>query len=57
MSKTERNERIRAGYAAGIPVATLMEVDGISRSRLYQIVNPSAYEGQQARAKEKHNVR
>jgi Mor family transcriptional regulator len=55
MSKTERNEMLRREYAAGIPVPDLMAIYGLSRSRLYQIVNPKGYEGQQARAKEKSN--
>jgi predicted DNA-binding transcriptional regulator AlpA len=55
MSKTERNEMLRREYASSVPVPDLMEIYGLSRSRLYQIVNPSAYEGQQARAKEKSN--
>jgi Mor family transcriptional regulator len=56
MSKTERNEMLRREYAAGVPVPDLMAIYGLSRSRLYQIVNPSAYEGQQQRAKDKSNA-
>ncbi len=51
--KNERNEMLRREYAEGMPVADLMAIYGISRSRLYQLVNPSAYDGQRARRKEK----
>lgn len=54
--KAERNAELMREYEAGIPVAELLATYSISRSRLYQLVNPTAYEGQRARRKEKMNV-
>jgi Mor family transcriptional regulator len=51
--KAERNAELMREYEAGTPVAELLSTYSISRSRLYQLVNPKAYEGQRARRKEK----
>lgn len=51
--KAERNAELIREYEAGTPVAELLATYLISRSRLYQLVNPTAYEGQRARRKEK----
>lgn len=54
--KSERNAELLWEYQSGTPVAELLAKYKISRSRLYQLVNPTAYEGQRARRKEKMNV-
>jgi len=51
--KAERNEVLLSDYGRGVPVSDLLAKYKISRSRLYQLVNPTAYEGQRARRKEK----
>jgi len=51
--KAERNAELMRDYEAGTPVPELLSKYKISRSRLYQLVNPTAYEGQRARRKEK----
>jgi hypothetical protein len=56
MTKTARNEELRAAYDSGAPVADLMAIHGISRSRLYQIVNPGACTAQVARKKARNNA-
>ena len=53
--KAERNAELKREYEAGTPVPDLIAKYKISRSRLYQLVNPKAYEGQRARRKEKMN--
>jgi Mor family transcriptional regulator len=51
--KAERNESLQLEYEAGTPVPDLLAKYKISRSQLYQLVNPAGYEGQRARRKEK----
>jgi Mor family transcriptional regulator len=51
--KTERNAALKWEYETGVPVPELLATYSISRSRLYQLVNPTAHEGQRARRKEK----
>lgn len=51
--KSERNAEAMRDYENGIKVPELLIKYKISRSRLYQLVNPTAYEGQRARRKEK----
>jgi len=53
--KAERNAELLWEYQSGTPVTDLLTKYKISRSRLYQLVNPTAYEGQRARRKEKLN--
>jgi len=53
--KAERNENLQLEYEEGAKVPALLAKYKISRSRLYQLVNPTAYEGQRARRKEKMN--
>jgi hypothetical protein len=48
-----RNERLKADKAAGFSVAYICGFYKISKSRLYQILSPEGYKGQQARAKAK----
>lgn len=51
--KAERNEMLRRDFEVGVKVHELLAKYEVSRSRLYQLVNPTAYEGQRARRKEK----
>ena len=50
-----RNEQLKADKDAGHSVAYICAFHKISKSRLYQILNPEGYKGQQQRAKEKKN--
>jgi hypothetical protein len=50
-----RNEALKADKNAGHSIAYICDFYKISKSRLYQILNPEGYKGQQLRAKEKKN--
>jgi hypothetical protein len=53
MKNTSRNELLKADKAAGFSVAYICGFYKISKSRLYQILSPEGYKGQQERAKAK----
>ena len=52
-----RNELLRIDHAAGFSIAYICGFYGLSKSRLYQILNPEGYKGQQARAKAKKELK